>query len=239
MAISLLDALEAPYPRNANEKQLTGLVTHQLRGQGVRVAVLDEAQNFVDQESCTFSYKVAEWLKGLLNEGACAFVFAGMPASRAIYDLTEQIDRRSAGSVELADFSCLQPDDMQAFRQILQHLLNKSPLPVDPSLTASDLGLAFHAVSRGRIGMLVDFIAKACIFALGDGSDSLGINDLVEAAFKLRPSGDPAWRNPFSLPHGQLQDEVERLEEGRKTGALRLNLRRGKRKRRVSDVLVH
>lgn len=237
VAERLLTALGASYPGRASERELMRLVLHHLRAQKVNVLVLDEAQTFVDQETLKFSYASAEWLKGILNEGACALVFAGMPAARAIYDLDEQLQRRSFGSRELGGFDRQRDSEMEMFRFILHHLLDNAPLKHELEV-GRELELAFHASTHGRVGMLVDFIVKACIFAAGEGRAVIGLQDLVEAADRLRPLSDRAWRNPFSLDWVDLLAEMARVDEARQTGGVRLNLRRGKRKPRMSDVFV-
>ncbi len=238
VAERLLNALGAVYSPNASERALTQMVLHHLRGQKVQVVVLDEAQTFVDQETLKFGYASAEWLKGLLNAGVCAFVFAGMPAARAIYELDEQFQKRSFGSRELVAFDRHREDDVEDFRDILVHLLSNCPLPHDLDGNEAELVLAFFAVTHGRVGILVDFLVKACIYAAEDGREKLDIEGLADAAARLKPLSDMDWANPFLLGPGELEADLERIDEVRRTGGLRLNLRRGKRKPRMSDVFV-
>lgn len=238
VAEKLLNALGAPYSPNASERALTQLALLHLRSQKVQVVVLDEAQTFVDQETLKFGYASAEWLKGLLNAGVCAFVFAGMPAARAIYDLDEQFQRRSFGSRELVAFDRKKEVEMEDFSDIVQHLVGNSPLPHTLGVCDEGLVLAFFAVARGRVGMLVDFIVKASVFAAEDGRKKLTVENLAEAAARLKPLADPKWQNPFLLTPDELSAELDRIDLLRGIGGLRLNLRRGKRKPRMSDVFV-
>jgi energy-coupling factor transporter ATP-binding protein EcfA2 len=236
VALTLLNGLKATYPRSANEKELTRLAAFHLRAQEVKIVIIDEAQNFVDQANKKFSYPAAEWLKGLLNEGACAFVFAGMPAARLIYDCTEQLERRSLGSAELTSFDWKKDENLAQFQEVVAYLLNN--LPSRHELSADDPRLVYGliAISRGRVGMLVDFLAKTCIYAAEDGTECVKLCNLADAAERLRPRRDPLWQNLFELDEIELEKELQRLrgDAGQKGRALKI--RRGNRQPKLEDI---
>ena len=234
LAACILASLGVTIRGVATENKLLSLVLHHLREQGVRLLILDEAQNLVDQRSRAFNYKVTEWLKSVLNAGICSLVLVGMPEAELVYRFNEQLERRSFGNRRMRAFSFRDETEWKTFVALAEALLSEMGLEVGFDRDRIEVMMALRLQSGGRLGRLADFLVTAAVITLEEGRDRVDEEVFLAAAEQLARRFDPKWRNPFAC---SADDLLERLaaDEAPTTG-VRLNLRRKARVPKQADI---
>ncbi|WP_426954582.1 TniB family NTP-binding protein [Muricoccus radiodurans] len=226
---AILEGLGVSPKARATEADLTRSLVHYLRGMGVRVLILDEAQHLMDWKTGRFAYDTADWLKTLSNSGL-SIVIAGTPEASMAYHLNEQLGRRSMGQAEIESFPWGGPDPQSEWMMIVEALAPKIPLLNASLLLEGDIPHRLHLATAGYLGRLVDFMALIIMEAGKQGATAMDRHLLMAVEQRRRDLDDPEWVNVFALV--SLADyEAPVRDTSRRT-----RIRRGRRLPRQEDV---
>ena len=199
VAACLLDELHVPERlyRRATEVTLMKMVKHHLREQHVKVVILDEVNNLVDERSHRIVRHVADAIKSLLNANICPFVLAGIPVADAIFAQNEQLRRRVTARYEMRALKWEKLREQDLFRALLREYETHLPFAEPLGLEGKSLALGLHKLSNGHIGCAFGFLSSATQLALEQGDDRLSESVLWKTAEVMPEISKRDKLNPF------------------------------------------
>lgn len=197
VAERILMALGDPYPDKGSAEAKTGRIITLFRLCGVELVMLDEFQQFVDNSGGKIEYKVADWLKQLINATRVPFVLLGLPRCKYILEVNEQLRRRFLPQVTLSPFSIKRKSDAIRFAEFLSTLNSQIPLGkpsvfIEPAV----IPLVFYA-TNGLIDYLMKLASNAIHVALEEKRDCIDIDVLRRSFQSAIWSEADRERNPF------------------------------------------
>ncbi|MGG5823650.1 TniB family NTP-binding protein [Falsiroseomonas sp. HW251] len=250
---ALLEALGVRLRTRETEADLTRLLVTHLRGMGVRVLILDEAQHLLNRRTGYFAYELADWFKSLANAGI-ALVIAGTPEAAMAFNLNEQLARRSMGAQCLRPFVWNGSDagddtpdgggkaddnapdgdsnesDGTDWLELLTALSKKIPLQDAKYLITDDMPHRLFWATGGYLGRLMDFLADVVMEAVMAETEVIDRDLLMLVEERRRDFQNPDWVNVFQI--ASLADyEPPTRDTSRQT-----RLRRGRRMPRQADI---
>ena len=225
---AILTALGVGVSSRATEADLTRILVHHLRGMGVRVLILDEAQHLVDRETGRFAYATADWFKSLANSGI-ALVIAGLPEAALAYEHNVQLERRSMGSQRLRGFEW-DGDDEGDWMTLLRGLVGRLPLADTSCLLTGDIPHRLHMVTGGYLGRLVDFLSLVIMEAGKRSLTGVSRELLMTVEERRRDVQNSDWLNVFALV------SLDGYQPPLRDTSRRTRIRRGARRPRQQDI---
>lgn len=197
VAERILMALGDPYPDKGSAEAKTGRIITLFKFCGVELVMLDEFQQFVDNSGGKIEYKVADWLKQLINATRVPFVLLGLPRCKRILEVNEQLRRRFLPQAILSPFSIKKKPEAIRFAEFLNTLHSQIPLSkpsafIEPAVVP----LMFYA-TNGLIDYLMKLTSNAMQIALEEKRDCIDIEVLRRAFEGAIWSGVDRERNPF------------------------------------------
>lgn len=164
---------------------------------GVELIIIDEFQNAIESGTDKVVYKVADWLKTIINRTNIPVVILGMPWAQDVLSVNSQLESRFPIKHHIKMYG---KDNFADWIKFLIKL--DKNLPFNEPIGLKDPALAFRllAISNGKIGALMkNVIRPAARRAAFEGLDSVPISYMLESSIKL--CGVPEEANPLSLQH--------------------------------------
>ncbi|SPA36227.1 TniB family protein [Cupriavidus taiwanensis] len=197
VAERILIALGDPYPDKGSAETKTGRIITLFKSCGVELVMLDEFQQFVANSEGKIEYKVADWLKQLINATRVPFVLLGLPRCKRILELNEQLRRRFLPQATLSPFSIKTKREAIKFAEFLSTIHSQTPLSkpsafIEPAVVP----LMFYA-TNGLIDYVMKLTSSAIQIALEEGRECIDIDVLRRAFEKAIWSQVDRERNPF------------------------------------------
>lgn len=197
VAERILMALGDPYPDKGSAEAKTGRIITLFKLCGVELVMLDEFQQFVDNSGGKIEYKVADWLKQLINATRVPFVLLGLPRCKRILEVNEQLRRRFLPQATLSPFSIKKKPEAIRFAEFLNTLNSQMPLSkpsafIEPAVVP----LMFYA-TNGLIDYLMKLTSSAIQIAMEEKRDCIDIDVLRRAFESAIWSEVDRERNPF------------------------------------------
>lgn len=200
LATRLLATLGDPLAEKGSTVNQTMRLIRYMQECGVEIVLLDEFQHFIDRDSNHVLQSVANWLKDLLNQTGTPIVLVGMPYSEAILRANDQLERRFAAHEELRPFGWSTSEEQNDFRTLLATLDRALPFVRPANLDEFETAVRIHAVSGGRIGLVMKLVRRAAALAIRRGLEGID-SDALAWAFDEGLSGvSPNRPNPFREP---------------------------------------
>lgn len=163
----LFEGMSAPLPiERSTTETLRRAAERCLKFRKTKVLVIDEAHHILmvnDPKYLEFQF---EALKSLTIESNVVIVLVGTYRLLGIRDQSGQLVRRSE-IVHFPRYNLQAESDAKNFRDALEQLQKKLPLPVEPRLT--DDAPYFFYKSGGSVGILKDWLARCLEHALQRG----------------------------------------------------------------------
>ena len=190
-------------PRNADVVRT--LARKALKQHGVKILIIDEAQNLIFNRTEKAIITANEVLRSLVNDNLCQVVLVGVEdlatlgqaeQSQAIKVVERQLARRIVGSLTMKPFDPLVHDDRIQFGSIvkaLEHIACKDP---KLAMLTDHLDELFQATG-GATAELVKLITAAAKISYHDDRTFISKDDLL-IAFANRKGERVA--NPFGAP---------------------------------------
>ncbi|MGO4328763.1 TniB family NTP-binding protein [Cupriavidus sp. M-11] len=198
VAERILMAMGDPYAEKGSAESKTARIITLFRECRVELAMLDEFQQFVDNSGGKIEYKVADWLKQLINATRVPFVLLGLPRCTRILELNEQLRRRFLPRLALAPFSVKTKAESMKFAGVLKTLDERLPFSVPSAIIEPSVVELMFCASNGLIDYLMKLVSEALRIALCGERETVDI-DTLRQAFQsgIWADADPE-RNPFS-----------------------------------------
>ncbi|BCL95580.1 hypothetical protein MAFF211491_00320 [Ralstonia solanacearum] len=197
VAERILMALGDPYADKGSAESKTARIITLFRECRVELVMLDEFQQFVDNSGGKIEYKVADWLKQLINATRVPFVLLGLPRCKRILEVNEQLRRRFLPQASLTAFSIGTKQEAIKFAGFLNTLhtqmpFNRASAFIDPAVVP----LMFYA-THGLIDYLMKLTSEALFIAMDEGRDCIDV-EVLRRAFESAIWGEAdRERNPF------------------------------------------
>lgn len=152
-----------PEVRDAYEKEL--------RLQGLRVVILDEAQHLIESGDGKQPKEQLNWIKSMAIETGVLHLLIGTYDLLPFCNLDGQMARRGS-EFHFALYHIEDEDDCRAFRNAFSSLLKQIPLKVDHDMLMQRWWYFFEG-SIGCIGILKQWLVRALYRALREGAACL------------------------------------------------------------------
>lgn len=197
VAERILMALGDRYADKGSAESKTARIITLLRECRVELVMLDEFQQFVDNSGGKIEYKVADWLKQLINATRIPFVLLGLPRCKRILEVNEQLRRRFLPQASLKPFSIGTKREAIKFAEFLNTIHTQMPFSTDSAfIDPAVVPLMFYA-THGLIDYLMKLTSKALFIALDEGRDCIDVEVLRRAFESAIWDEAPRECNPF------------------------------------------
>lgn len=181
VAECMLIELGDPFAEKGSAEGKTARIVTLMRECGVELVILDEFQHIVDRSSEKVEYKVADWLKSVINRSKVPFVLMGLPRCKRILDVNEQLRRRFLPRVELHRFRMSRMRERQQFAGVLKGLEKSLPLQAPSALTDKDVIPRIYYATHGVIDHTMKLVSESLNIVLSDGRPTIDEDALREA----------------------------------------------------------
>ncbi len=203
VAERILIELGDPFAEKGSAEGKTARIITLMKECGVELVILDEFQHFVDRSSDKVEYKVADWLKSIINASKVPFVLMGLPRCQRILEVNEQLRRRFPSKVELHRFRIDRKNDRQQFVGVLKTLEKTLPIPKPSALTDKNVIPRIYFATHGIIDHTMRLIGESLYIALSEGRDTID-QEVLREAFERSIWEDARDKdNPF---HASFED---------------------------------
>ena len=197
VAREIMRALIKDFDPGGNLDRLTNSIIKLIRTCEVELILIDEVQELAEGRSYNPVRKAANWLKQLNERASTPLIFLGTGEAIELLSINEQLERRVAEAIDLADYDPSNPDDLSAFRNILLEIERQLPFEKPSNLADPDIARGLMKSSRGLIGRLVDFLKDAGVVAISNNRKCITKSDLRETFARRIQSKEPNTKNPF------------------------------------------
>lgn len=185
----LLRKLGYPFSSGKNSYELADILAEGLRQRGVKLLLIDEAQESGEGRGEERPKEIANSLKRILDKSRVAQAFVGTHKGlRRFFTLGDQLATRV--TVE----HTLQPLQFDAqFIGILRSFDQALPTPAPSGLDAPEIAKGIHSASLGNFRRLRKLLAFAVLISAQQGGQSISREHLREAGYRAFGTGP----NPF------------------------------------------
>ncbi|MBE9178500.1 ATP-binding protein [Oculatella sp. LEGE 06141] len=147
------------------------------------IAVLiDEAQHMQKMASGRRLQDNMDCIKSMANLTRVPHVLIGTYELLAFHNLSGQLSRRNQ-SIHFSRYRAEYPEDVTAFKTILNTFQRHLPLKEEPDLVSHWKN--FYARSLGCVGILKDWLTRALADALEDNSSTLTLQHIEQRAMSI------------------------------------------------------
>jgi hypothetical protein len=192
--------LGQPYSKNDTEVQLTHQLKTVLKGVGLCMLIIDEAQHLVDGNKINKTpAMVADWIKQLMNDVKLSVTLVGTPSVRVLLESNEQLARRFSKQIFLKGHRVNTEAALQEFGNTVGKLVEDSGYggETDYIFEETSLQMLYYATA-GRLGYIAPLLAEAMRLSMEKGRRCLKAKHF-ETAFESEISfGAAPKNNPFS-----------------------------------------
>ena len=202
LAAKILRELGDPAAEKGTSDSLAERLRRRVETLGTRMIIIDEAQHLVDTR-LTNTGKIrqtAEWMKNLLFDSRCVYVYAGLPTTEQLVKTNEQLARRCRTSISLQGFPFQSKDQQKFFVKVVDTFVAATGLPLD--VADADIYRAIHRATDGMLGALALLFGQAVEEAHKQGTECINGNCLAAVwnftpLREISPSTKKLKQNPF------------------------------------------
>jgi DNA transposition AAA+ family ATPase len=200
--MAILDALNDPLYAKGTRAELNIQFANKARDCGVELIIIDEFQNAIETGTDKVIYKVAEWVKTIINRTNIPVILLGMPWALDVVELNSQLESRFPIKHHIKMYG---KNNFADWIKFLQKLDKKLPFDSLSGLNEPKLAYRLMAASQGKIGYLMKRIIRpAARIAVERELDNIPIKLLLEASIKYCKI--PEESNPLSYQHMDIND---------------------------------
>lgn len=202
--MEILNALGDPLYNKGTRADLNIRFAKDARECGIELIVIDEFQNAIETGTDKVVYRVAEWIKTIINKTNIPVVLLGMPWALDVVELNSQLESRFPIKHHIKMYG---KENFDEWRKFLKKIDNNLPFEENSDLSQKELAFRLLAVSQGRIGILMKRVIRpAAHTALANDLSKIPIQYLLDASIKYCKI--PEESNPLSLQHVAINDIV-------------------------------
>jgi len=183
VAERMLIKLGDPMAEKGSGEGKTERIKTLMQACGVELVILDEFQHFVDRSSEKVEYKVADWLKSLINDSKVPFVLMGLPRCRRILEVNEQLRRRFLPKAVLRRFCINRQREIQQFAGVLKGMERILPLNAPTALTDKAVIRRIYYATHGVIDHAMKLVSEGLNIALSEHHSTID-QEILRKAFE-------------------------------------------------------
>lgn len=212
-ASNFLETLGDPNPGRGTQWNMVSRVNRLIKECRVRMIFVDEFQHIFEKETQHFLYKVADFLKDIINHTGVPMILIGrLGEAEPVLRVNPMLERRVGTPLLLEPFEW---DRARAKTTIAEFCeLMKSidhSLPFDLSgLGTEEMAFRFYYATNGYLGHVMELIRYAAKGAIDTGCATLNL-PLLEAAYASRLAGTSIGGgkdNPFAEGFSEAQAKL-------------------------------
>lgn len=197
VAERILIELGDPFAEKGSAEGKTARIVTLLKECYVELVILDEFQHFVDRSSEKVEYKVADWLKSLINASKVPFVLMGLPRCQRILDVNEQLRRRFLPRISLHRFRINILAERKQFYGVLKSLEKSLPFQGRSALTDKTVIPCLYYATHGVIDHAMKLVSEALSIALSENQQTIDREVLRQAFERVIWADARDQDNPF------------------------------------------
>lgn len=197
VAERMLLQLGDPFAEKGSAEGKTARIVTLMKECGVELVILDEFQHFVDRSSEKVEYKVADWLKSVINDSKVPFVLMGLPRCQRILEVNEQLRRRFLPRVSLHRFRIDRVDERKQFVGVLKSLEKSLPLQTPSALTEKSVIQRIYYATHGVIDHTMKLVSESLNIALSEHRPTIDPEVLRQAFERVIWADARDQDNPF------------------------------------------
>lgn len=183
VAERMLLQLGDPFAEKGSAEGKTARIVTLMKECGVELVILDEFQHFVDRSSEKVEYKVADWLKSVINDTKVPFVLMGLPRCQRILEVNEQLRRRFLPRVALHRFRIDRLKERQQFFGVLKSLEKTLPLHAPSALTDKEVVPRIYYATHGVIDHTMKLVSESLNIVLAEHRPTID-QEVLRVAFE-------------------------------------------------------
>lgn len=200
--MEILNALGDPLYAKGTRGELNIRFGNQARDCGIELIIIDEFQNAIETGTDKVIYKVADWVKTIINRTNIPVVLLGMPWALDVVELNSQLESRFPIKHHIKMYG---RENFKDWIKFLLKLDKKLPFESKSGLGEKKLAYRLLAASEGKIGYLMKRIIRpAAREAVRRELDSIPVDLMLKASVKHCKI--PEERNPLSIQHMDIND---------------------------------
>ena len=203
LAAKILRRLGDPAAEKGTSDSLAERLRWRVETLGTRMIIIDEAHHLVDVRLANTAKirQTAEWMKNLLFDSRCVYVYAGLPTTDQLVKTNEQLARRCRTSVSLDGLSFQSRKQKKFFVKVVDTFIEATGLPLD--IPDPDIYRAIHRATDGALGGLALLFGQAVEEAHKLDLDGINGDCLANAwtftpLREMSPNTKELTHNPFS-----------------------------------------
>jgi hypothetical protein len=208
-AANILETLGDPNPGRGTQWNMVCRVYQLIKGCRVRMIFVDEFQHIVEKETQHILYKVADFLKDIINHTGIPMILIGrLGEAEPVLRVNPQLGRRLGTPLILEPFAwdrAWPKTTIAEFCEVMESI--DRSLPFDLSgLGTEEMAFRFYYATDGYLGHVMELIRYAAQGAIDTGCATLNL-PLLEAAYAARLAGTTIGKkvNPFSKGFTEAQ----------------------------------
>lgn len=117
---------------NGSAESQTQRIYRLIRECGVELIFFNELQHFVDRKREEEMRRATDWIKNFSNATKIPFVLIGLPRTRRLLEVNEQLRRRCSARFHMKEFGYQTTEERMLFKGVLKSLQSEFPLPCVP-----------------------------------------------------------------------------------------------------------
>lgn len=177
----LLNLLGDPAFDKGTEQVKTIRLRKLMKHVGVKVLVLDELQQFVDQGNEGVQHHLTDWLKGIVGSVKISLIVAGLPYSQQIIDMNKQLARRFYAPAHLVKFDWATQELRDEYVGILAAMQQEICEVKFPELSTPEMAFRMFCATEGNIGRLSNLLIEAACYAVKTKDREVTLKVLAKA----------------------------------------------------------
>lgn len=222
MASEVLKQQGDPLYHQGTEVQMTARIVAFAKEQKTRLFIFDEMQVLIDRESAKLNYKVAEWLKRLINQARKPIVVVGLDKTEQLFLANEQLRRRFRAPFFMSSLDWHNLKRRKVLKGFLKAIGEKLDLEEGLKLSSGDMVFRFYCATNGLVGYIMDLIREAHDLASECHDPVIQKSHLAKAYVNVVCGNHLVGVNPFTdaeenIGHALVVVEPSLVSKGAKT----------------------
>ena len=162
------------------------------------IIAIDDFQDVPEKRHEAGVQEIGNWVRDLITEyfKGLVLVFGTEPAA-IVRDSNQQLRRRMQARFELPEFSLETPDQMKAFKSLINTIDRCLPLAESSQLDTGKVLKRIERATGGNLDYIMKLLTKALMRAVERGSERIDLVDL-EGAFVDQHQVAAYNGNPFA-----------------------------------------
>lgn len=171
-------------------------VARLIKETGIRVVIIDELQHIATGDAQAAD--VGDWLKRLIDETGTSFIGAGLPQTRRVLDVNEQLRRRNLAPIWLYRYNWEINEHRSAFSSMLKQFQAELSSLDLPDLHSADWVFRIYCATGGVPGYVCRLLRGVVDIVALKGERSASLQEFNDAYRTFIVDGSESLLSPFT-----------------------------------------